>query len=79
MNEMRNVQTTPGLLKAYIVHRDDSQVVVNEEWDISVPGCPMIRNTWAQQLGLAVQTGNHYIRQMVLTPREAEEYFGHSV
>jgi hypothetical protein len=71
-----NIHTTPGLLKVYVVHRDDSQVVVNEEWDIRVPGCPMIRNPWAQQLGWAIPSGNHYIRQLTLTPEEAKEYFG---
>ena len=73
MELLPNRGNPPGLLKTYIVHRDENQVIVNEEWDISVPGCPVIRNPWMTQ-GLSAPTTNHYIWQRVLTPEEFERW-----
>jgi hypothetical protein len=70
MELLPNRGNPPGLLKTYIVHRDENQVVLNEEWDISVPGCPMIRNPWGPQVPT-----DHIINQMVLTPEEFEMHF----
>ena len=57
----------PGLIYRFAFEPEPGRVVVQEHWDISVPGCPMIRNPWATQL----DSGNNYIRQVTMT---ADEY-----
>lgn len=41
---------------------------MEEEWDIDVPGCPMIRSPWQPQL----HDGHIFIRQVVMTAKEYE-------
>lgn len=36
----------PGLIRRHIYSRRDRVVIVDETWDVSVPGCPMIRVDW---------------------------------
>ena len=62
----------PGLIKREAFQIPEGRWVVNEHWDISVPGCPMIRNPWFPQLG---QTGSDYFRQRVMTDAEYRAAF----
>jgi hypothetical protein len=55
----------PGLMSR-IAFDSGNKVVVDETWNIDVPGCPMIRNPWAT----ISQPGNIYVRRMELTPEE---------
>lgn len=38
----------PGLTNRYVYSRRDRVVVVDETWDVSVSGCPMIPVPWGQ-------------------------------
>jgi hypothetical protein len=46
---------------------DRGRVVVQEEWNIDIPGCPMIRSPFHSQLG---NSGPLYIRQIEMTEEE---------
>jgi hypothetical protein len=58
----------PGLLSRRAFYVDRDRVVVEERWDIAVPGCPMIRNPWLQPMQVS---GSLYVRQVEMT---ADEY-----
>ena len=57
----------PGLLsrRAFCVDRD--RVVVEERWDIDVPGCQMVRNPWLPSMQIS---GSLYVRQVEMTTDE---------
>lgn len=61
----------PGLLSRRTFPIDRGRWVMQEEWDISVPGCPMIRSPWHSQLGME---GNKFIRQVEMTAEEHSAY-----
>lgn len=61
----------PGLLSRHTFQIDGGRWIMQEEWDISAPGCPMIRSPWHSPLG---QEGNSFIRQVEMTDAEHEEY-----
>lgn len=46
MSTMENTPKPPGLLSRKIVAQDSSSVTIEEIWDMSVPGCPYIKNPW---------------------------------
>lgn len=58
----------PGLLSRRMFPVDMGRVVVEEEWDVSAPGCPLIRNPWSQ----APLEGHRYFRQVKMTREEYE-------
>lgn len=58
----------PGLISRRFFPIDRGRWVMQEEWNIDTPGCPMIRNPWQAQLA---DTGPLYIRQVEMT---AEKY-----
>lgn len=58
----------PGLLKRRFFPIDRGRWVMEEEWNLDVPGCPMIRSPW---LPGPFNTGPVFIRQVEMT---AEEY-----
>lgn len=63
------VQDTPnGLLYRRARRLDRGRVMIEEEWDIEAPGCPMIRNPWVPQV-----PGRFFIRQVILSDREYEQ------
>ena len=51
----------PGLRSRRTFPINEGRWVLQEEWDISVPGCPMIKNPWQSPLQ---DHGNLYIRQV---------------
>lgn len=59
----------PGLICRRTFPINDGRWVLQEEWDISVPGCPMIQNPWLNSSLNAPQ--NIFIRQLEMS---AEEY-----
>jgi|GEM_PF-5916824 len=56
----------PGLMSRIAFPIDHGRICVQEHWDISAPGCPMVRSPWHGQLG----RGDDYIRQVVMTQAE---------
>lgn len=61
----------PGLLRTRTFPIDAGRWVLEETWDISTPGCPMIRSPWHGGLGM---DGNLFVRQVVMTSAEHAEY-----
>lgn len=61
----------PGLLSRRTFPIDQGRWVMHEEWDITVPGCPMIRNPWGPTLGEDVK---HIVRQVVMTAEEHRHF-----
>lgn len=57
----------PGLLSRRWFPIDRGRIVVHEEWDIDVPGCPIIRSPWHAGIGDA---GSRFVRQVVMTEEE---------
>lgn len=55
----------PGLIKRRMFPIDRGRVVVEEHWDVDVPGCPMIRNPWVNPL--EVIGGSKIVRQVEMT------------
>lgn len=43
---MEIAKTPPGLISRKIVAQDSNSVTIEELWDMSVPGCPYIKNPW---------------------------------
>lgn len=66
---MKIADFPPGLISRRAFPIDQGRVVVEEHWDISVPGCPLIRSPWHGPLNQPL--ANKYIRQITMT---AEEY-----
>lgn len=62
-------QRPPGLLSRKMFPIDRGRVVVEERWNIDVPGCPLIRNPW--QLN-HLMGGPEYVRQVEMTAEEFE-------
>jgi hypothetical protein len=56
----------PGLISRRAFPTNEGRVVVEEHWDISVPGCPMIRSPWY----MPSAPGNEFIRQVIMTEAE---------
>ena len=63
---MKINQRPPGLLARRMFRIDDGKIVVQEEWDIDVPGCPVIRSPWHPQS----KAGSLYVRQIRMTDAE---------
>lgn len=57
----------PGLIWRRWFPIDRGRMVVEEEWDIDTPGCPMIRSPWHNGLSL---NGSRFVRQVVMTDEE---------
>lgn len=55
----------PGLISRRAFPTDGGRIVIEEHWDISVAGCPMIRSPWHPQL-----LGNEFIRRVTMTESE---------
>ena len=55
----------PGLMSRRMIPIDQGRVVVEERWNIDVPGCPLIKSPWHPFEG-----GPEIIRQVVMTERE---------
>ena len=64
---MRISDRPPGLLARRVFSGDQDRVVIEENWDLNVPGCPMIRNPWLAPM----QTrGARYVRHVEMTERQ---------
>ena len=61
----------PGLLYRRTFPIDRGKWIMEEKWDIGVPGCPLIRNPW---MPYAQNQGNIYYRQLEMTAEEHEDY-----
>lgn len=72
MTVMEIDRNPPGLISRRAFRIPDNRWAVDEHWDISVPGCPMIRNPWLPHIGME---GNHYIRQIIMTDAEYNAAF----
>lgn len=76
MTVMEIDKNPPGLISRRMFPIDQGRVVMEEHWDINVPGCPMIRNPWNP----LVSDASNCIRQVVMTREEydaAFPLFGH--
>lgn len=62
----------PGLISRRVFPIDQGRVCVEEHWDLSVPGCPMIKNPW---LPNPFQDHKNYIRQVTMTEAEYNSAF----
>ena len=60
----------PGLLSRYMFPIGNGRVVVQEEWDIDIPGCPLVRSPWHPHRG---PPASRYIRQIEMTELEYRE------
>lgn len=58
----------PGLIERSVVERTEKRVIVREVWDLSVQGCPMIRDDGMPRA--------RWMRELVFTPQEYEHQFG---
>jgi hypothetical protein len=65
---MKIADFPPGLISRRALPIDQGRMVVEEHWDISVPGCPLVRSPWHSPLN---PVADKYIRQVTMT---AEEY-----
>jgi hypothetical protein len=61
-------KSPPGLLSRRFFPIDRGRWVMEEKWNIDVPGCPLIRSPW---LPGPFNDGPIFIRQVEMT---AEEY-----
>lgn len=61
----------PGLVGRRSFPIDGGRWVMEERWDISVPGCPMIRSPW---LVGPFNDGPIFLRQVVMTAEEHAAY-----
>ncbi len=59
----------PGLLYRRAFPIDQGRIVVEEKWDIDVPGCPYIRSPWHSGL----EPGPVFVRQVTMTVAEYVE------
>lgn len=59
----------PGLLSRRM-RRDGERVVVEEEWNIDTPGCPLIRNPWASP---SCQSAPFVLRRIEMTEQEFDD------
>lgn len=55
----------PGLVNRYVYSRRDRVVMVDETWDLSVAGCPMIPNPWG-----GVISWPYWVRRVEMTQEE---------
>ena len=60
-------QRPPGLISRRMFRIDDGTIVVQEDWNIDVPRCPMIRSPFHGQPG---NSGPLYIRLIEMTDAE---------
>jgi len=63
-----------GLISRHVFPIDQGRVVVDERWDLDVPGCPIVRPPFG-----TLQSGPHFVRQIVMTPREYNARFPNSL
>lgn len=68
---MKIADNPPGLISRRMFPIDQGRVCVEEHWDISASGCPMIQNPWLPPL----REGNNYIRQVTMTEAEYSAAF----
>jgi hypothetical protein len=67
---MNNAVTPePGLIKRFFWPALDGSYVMQEEWDIDVPGCPMVRSPWHKN----PPDGSIFVRLVTLTAAEYAE------
>ncbi len=59
-----------GLVNRYVYSRWDRTVVVDETWDVSVSGCPMVPVPWAEM----PPTWPLWVRRVEMT----QEQYAHS-
>lgn len=59
----------PGLIRRRFFPIDRGRWVMQEEWNIDTPGCPMIRSPWT----LRFDDDPLYIRQVEMTAEEYQE------
>jgi hypothetical protein len=57
---------TPGLIYRRAFPIDLGRIVVEEQWDISGPGCPMIKSPWLGNF----DEGPIFTRQVIMTESE---------
>lgn len=57
----------PGLMSREAFHIGTDVVIVDETWNIDVPGCPMIRNPWTAS---SQQVGSIFVRRLKMTENE---------
>jgi hypothetical protein len=62
----------PGLIGRRMLRVGDGKVVVQEEWNIDTPGCPMIRSPWHPP---PPNSGPLWIRQVTMTEEEYRDAF----
>lgn len=60
----------PGLVNRYVYSRRDRVVVMEETWDVSTPGCPMVPVPFGQ----SAQVWPYWARRVEMT----QEEFNHS-
>lgn len=58
----------PGLIKRWMFPIHGGNVIVEEVWDIRVPGCPLIKNPWT--LNSLETAGGIIKRQRQMTEEE---------
>jgi hypothetical protein len=58
----------PGLTRRRMFPIDRGRVVVEEHWDLNVPGCPMIHSPWVNN-PLKAPDGK-YVRQIEMTKEQ---------
>lgn len=56
-----------GLIYRRMFPIDHGRVVVEEEWNIDAPGCPLIRSPWVTG---PFNDGPIFVRQVVMTTTE---------
>ena len=66
---MSQIDNNPPGLVHRRAFRDGGKVIVQEEWNIDVPGCPLIRSPWNPP---PENYGSIWIRQIVMSEDEFE-------
>ncbi len=59
----------PGLIYRRTFPVGDGRWILEEKWDIRVPGCPMIKSPWHSPF-----EGDVFIRQVEMTAKEHDAY-----
>jgi len=58
----------PGLIYRRTFPIDQGRWVLEEKWDMRIPGCPYIKSPWHSQFD-----GDVFIRQLEMTAEEYEK------
>jgi hypothetical protein len=61
----------PGLLSRRVFRIGNGRVVIEEQWNIDAPGCPMILNPWCSP----PDCGPLFVRQVEMSEEECQDIF----